>query len=161
MFTLSKDGHKVQIVPSSRGSPGHKTKKVPSQEPPVLPGSGEMEHSKAFAFPWKWRNVRTDLCSKSMPKIRYVLSLLVAACLCHRRCWRFDEAGESQSAQVRGTPGMELTGGVSVPPASLLSFSSSLCLWAPSLCSRPLECCTQFGLAAAPDPASQAGDLTH
>lgn len=143
----------MQIVPSSRGSPGHKTKKVQVRSHLCCLEVGRWSTAKLLLSPG----------NGGMPKMRDVLSLLVAACLCHRRCWRFDEAGEGQSAQVRGTPGVELTGGVSVPPASLLSFSSSLCLWAPSLCSRPLECCTQTGLAApsAPDPASQAGDLTQ
>lgn len=99
--------------------------------------------------------MRTDLCSKSMPKMRCVPSLPVAACLCHRRCWRYDEAEESQSAQARGTPDVELTGGVSVPPASLIFFSSSLCLWAPALwleaTSQPLELLThRLGLLPLP-----------
>lgn len=54
----------------------------------------------------------------------------MVACL----CWIDDEAGEGQSAQVRATPDVVLTGDATQcsPQVSLLSFSSSFCLWAPA-----------------------------
>lgn len=112
----------------------------------MLPGSGEMEHGKASAFLWmrtskegRLVNAKADACNMQMLKRRCVPSLLMEACLCHRRCWIDDEAGEGQSAQVRGTPDTALTGVLlSVTPQRpffpclpLFAFGLLLCVLRP------------------------------